>query len=213
VTAAFSHVLAFTAAAAVLVASPGLDTAVVLRQAAVGGPKSAALAASGVVMGLLVWGLTAAAGLTAVLLASRLAYIALKWAGAAYLVVVGVRMLLDKETHLSPAKSDLPPMGGDGVASFRRGLLTNLLNPKVGLFYATFLPQFIPSGASVGIFALMLAGIHLLLTAIWFSGLVAVSVPVRRLLTKPSFVRTLNRATGCVFVGFGLKLATSDNSN
>ena len=205
--------LAFTAAAAVLVATPGLDTAVVLRQAAVGGPKSAALAAGGVVMGLLVWGLTAAAGLTAVLLASRLAYTALKWAGAAYLIVVGVRMLLDRDAHHSPAASDLPSMGSDGVASFRRGLLTNLLNPKVGLFYVTFLPQFIPSGASVGAFALMLAGIHLLLTTIWFSVLVALSVPARRLLTKPAFRRTLNCAAGCVFVGFGLKLAASDNSN
>jgi threonine/homoserine/homoserine lactone efflux protein len=211
VTAAFSHVLAFTAAAAVLVATPGLDTAVVLRQAAVGGPKSATLAAGGVVMGLLVWGLTAAAGLTAVLLASRLAYTALSWAGAAYLVVAGVRMLLDRDTHHRPVTSDLAPMDGDGVVSFRRGLLTNLLNPKVGLFYVTFLPQFIPSGASVGAFALMLAGIHLLLTTIWFSVLVIVSVPARRLLTKPTFVRTLNRAAGCVFVGFGLKLAASPN--
>ena len=212
-TTAFSHVLAFAAAAAVLVATPGLDTAVVLRQAAVGGPKSAVLAASGVVMGLLVWGLTAAAGLTAMLLASHLAYTVLKWAGAAYLMVIGVRMLLDRDTHHSPTARDLSPMGGDGVASFRRGLLTNLLNPKIGLFYVTFLPQFIPSGTSVGAFALMLAGIHLLLTAAWFSALVTLSVPARRLLTKPAFTRTLNRAAGCLFVGFGLKLAASHNPN
>ena len=211
-TTAFPHVLAFTAAAAVLVATPGLDTAVILRQA-LGGPKSAALAAGGVVMGLLVWGLAAAAGLTAVLLASRLAYTALKWAGAAYLMIVGVRMLLDRDTHRSPAASDLPPMGGDGVAAFRRGLLTNLLNPKVGLFYVTFLPQFIPSATSVGAFALMLAGIHLLLTTLWFSVIVALSVPARRLLTKPTLTRTLNRAAGCIFIGFGLKLATSHNPN
>ena len=212
-TTALPHVLAFTAAAAVLVATPGLDTAVVLRQAVVGGPKSAVLAAGGVVMGLLVWGLAAAAGLTAVLLASRLAYTALKWAGAAYLMIVGVRMLLDRDTHRSPATSDLPAKGGDGVASFRRGLLTNLLNPKVGLFYVTFLPQFIPSATSVGAFALMLAGIHLLLTTLWFSVIVALSVPARRLLTKPTFTRTLNRAAGCIFIGFGLKLATSHNPN
>jgi threonine/homoserine/homoserine lactone efflux protein len=212
-TAAFSQMLAFTAAAAVLVATPGLDTAIVLRQAAVSGPKSAALAAGGIVIGLLVWGVTAAAGLTAVLLASRLAYSALKWAAAAYLVIVGVRMLLDKATPASPAAGDPPLTGDDGAACFRRGLLTNLLNPKVGLFYVTFLPQFIPSGAAVGVFALMLAGIHLLLTAIWFTVLVAVSVPARKLLAKPTFMRTLNRAAGCVFVGFGLKLAASDNSH
>ena len=98
-TTAFANVLAFAAAAAVLVATLGLDTAVVLRQAAAGGPKSAALAAGGVVLGLLVWGVSAAAGLTAVLLASRLAYTALTWAGAAYLVVVGIRMLLDRDLH------------------------------------------------------------------------------------------------------------------
>ena len=210
-TTAFANVLAFAAAAAVLVATPGLDTTVVLRQATVEGPKSAALAASGVVTGLLVWGISAAAGLSAVLLASRLAYTALTWAGAVYLVVVGIRMLLDRDLHRNPATSDLPPMGSDGVASFRRGLLTNLLNPKVGLFYVTFLPQFIPSGTSVGAFALMLAGIHLLLTTIWFSLLVALSVPARRLLAKPTFMRALNRAAGCVFVGFGLKLAASPN--
>jgi threonine/homoserine/homoserine lactone efflux protein len=77
----------------------------------------------------------------------------------------------------------------------------------------TFLPQFIPSETPVGAFALMLAGIHLLLTTIWFSMLVALSVPARRLLAKPTFKRTLNRAVGCVFVGFGLKLAASHNSN
>jgi threonine/homoserine/homoserine lactone efflux protein len=212
VTTAFANVLAFTAAAAVLVATPGLDTTVVLRQATVEWPKSAALAACGVVTGLLVWGISAAAGLSAVLLASRLAYAALTWAGAVYLVVVGIRMLLHRDNlHHHPAASDFPPMGSDGVASFRRGLLTNLLNPKVGLFYVTFLPQFIPSGPSVGAFALMLAGIHLLLTTAWFSMLVTLSVPFRRLLAKPTFRRTLNRTAGCVFVVFGLKLATSPN--
>ncbi len=84
-----------------------------------------------------------------------------------------------------------------------------LLNPKVGVFYITFLPQFVPHGASVAGYSFFLAGLHVLLTLAWFAVLIAATVPLGRFLRRPKAVRTLDRLTGLVFVGFGLKLATS----
>jgi threonine/homoserine/homoserine lactone efflux protein len=87
--------------------------------------------------------------------------------------------------------------------------MTNLLNPKVGVFYITFLPQFVPAGADVALYSFFLAGLHVVLTLVWFVTLVAATVPLERFLRRPSAVKTLDRLTGCVFLGFGFKLATS----
>jgi threonine/homoserine/homoserine lactone efflux protein len=95
------------------------------------------------------------------------------------------------------------------AGAFYRGFLSNILNPKVGVFYVTFLPQFIPHGINVAGFSLLLASIHVLITMVWFALLIALTVPLGRFLTKPRVVRNLDRLTGCVFVGFGLKLAVA----
>ena len=84
-----------------------------------------------------------------------------------------------------------------------------MLNPKVGVFYATFLPQFIPAGVNVAAFSLLLAGVHAALTLIWFAALIALTVPLGRRLQQPRVVQTLDRLTGGVFVAFGLKLAAA----
>jgi threonine/homoserine/homoserine lactone efflux protein len=88
-------------------------------------------------------------------------------------------------------------------------LLTNLLNPKVGVFYITFLPQFIPAAASVALFSFLLATIHVLLSVVWFAVLIAATVPMGRLLRRPRVVKGLDRVTGGVFIAFGAKLALS----
>jgi threonine/homoserine/homoserine lactone efflux protein len=93
--------------------------------------------------------------------------------------------------------------------AFYRGFLSNILNPKVGVFYVTFLPQFIPHGMNVASFSLLLAGIHVLITLTWFALLIALTIPLGRFLSKPRVVRNLDRLTGCVFVGFGVKLAVA----
>ena len=206
--------LAFVAAAGVLTITPGVDTAMVLRSSAARGPRAGAAAGLGICGGLMVWGAGAAFGLTALLAASALAFGVVKWAGAAYLVYLGARLLVKPRGSIGP----VAPAPGDAdrqetdhrrgaIAALRRGFLTNLLNPKVGVFYVTFLPQFIPHGVDVAAFSLLLAGVHVLLTLVWFSLLIALTVPLGRFRARPRVARALDRLTGGVFVAFGAKLA------
>jgi threonine/homoserine/homoserine lactone efflux protein len=197
--------VAFTLAAALLTVTPGLDTALVLRTAAAEGSRRAFAAALGICLGCLAWGGLVAVGLGVLLEASELAYQLLKWAGAAYLLYLGVRLI---------AVPRSPPVAGEGRPPpgsnwFLRGLMTNLLNPKVGAFYVSFLPQFIPAGASVPATTLLLAVIHSALGLVWFLLLIGATRPLARRLRDPALVRLLDRLTGGVLILFGLKLAFS----
>jgi threonine/homoserine/homoserine lactone efflux protein len=91
--------------------------------------------------------------------------------------------------------------------AMRRGFLTNLLNPKIGVFYVTFLPQFVQLGANVALFSFALACIHVTLGTTWFAILIAATAPLNRQLRRSAVVRMLDRMTGGVFIGFGVKLA------
>jgi threonine/homoserine/homoserine lactone efflux protein len=203
--------IAFTAAAGLLTITPGLDTALVLRTAAVEGPRRAMLAGAGICVGCLTWGLGASVGLGALLAASELAYDTLRIVGACYLILLGSRLLLRP-------RASAPRVGGSeterGVQPntpalrwFVRGFFTNVLNPKVGVFYATFLPLFIPAGVNVTAFSMLLASIHAAQGILWFAVLTSATRPLARWLGRPGVVATLDRATGGVLVGFGLRLA------
>lgn len=196
--------LAFTLAAALLTVTPGLDTALILRTAAAEGARRALAAGLGICLGCLVWGAVVAFGLGALLAASELAYLVLKWVGAAYLVWLGVQLLRSTRTGLADAPPPAP-----GSAWFRRGLLTNLLNPKVGVFYVSFLPQFVPPGAGVAATTLLLAAIHAALGLAWFLLLVAATRPLGQALRRPRVIRALDRATGGIFLLFAARLALS----
>jgi threonine/homoserine/homoserine lactone efflux protein len=204
-------ILLFIAAAGLLTITPGVDTAMVLRTSTSCGPRDGTAASLGICLGLLAWGMSAAFGLTALLAASELAFDIVKWAGAAYLVYLGVRLLAKPRNSMTVdrASLDTPTHGKKSRNAFYRGFLSNILNPKVGVFYVTFLPQFIPHGANVAGFSLLLASIHVLITLLWFSLLIALTVPLGCFLSKPRVVRNLDRLTGCVFVGFGVKLAVA----
>lgn len=197
--------IAFAVAAGLLTLTPGLDTALVLRAAAVEGPKRAALAAVGIGIGCLAWGAAAALGLAALLQASALAFTALKWAGAAYLVWLGLNMLLKPRARFEVTAA--ARSGESAAAWLRRGLLTNLLNPKVGVFYVSFLPQFLPTGVAPAPFIFLLAGLHVVMGLLWFACLIAATQPIATALKRPAVVRWLDRATGAVFLGFGVRLA------
>lgn len=200
-----SLLFAFLAAASILTITPGVDTAMVLRAAATR-PRTAAFASVGIALGCLVWAAAVSLGLGVLLQASEIAYTAVKWAGAAYLCWLGAQLLLKPRTALEADEGRAPP---SDASILRRGFLTNILNPKVGVFYVTFLPQFIPVGADVAASSFLLASIHVVLTLIWFSVLIAATVPLGRALRRPAVVRTLDRLTGAVFIGFGLRLAAS----
>ena len=197
--------IAFTLAAGLLTLTPGLDTALVIRTAAAEGPRRAVGAALGVGLGCLVWGTAASFGVGALLKVSALAYTVLKWMGAAYLAWTGIRMILKPRDRFEPGAMKAVDAGP--IAALRRGLLTNLLNPKVGIFYVSFLPQFIPAGAEPARFGLVLTAIHVAEGLAWFAALIAATVPIAGLLRAPAVVRWLDRVTGGVFVAFGLRLA------
>ena len=199
-------ILAFTAAAALLTITPGLDTALVLRTAAVEGPRRAFLAGLGICLGCLTWGLAASAGLGALLVLSSAAFNVVRWLGAGYLLYLGFQLLLRKR---NPASPDLEPAAVSPRGWFLRGLLTNLLNPKVGVFYLTFLPQFVPAGVSVTPFSMLLASIHAAEGLLWFGFLIALTRPLSAWLSRPAVVTTLDRATGLLLIGFGVRLVLS----
>lgn len=197
--------IAFSIAAGLLTITPGLDTALVLRTAAVDGPKPAWRAAIGIFLGTLIWGAAVALGLGALLSASQLAFEVLKWAGAAYLVWLGLHLILKPRERFDVGPSASPARGGG--AWLRRGLLTNLLNPKVGVFYASFLPQFVPAHVPAAPFMFGLACLHVLMGIAWFAALIGATRPIAGALQKASVVRWLDRLTGGVFLGFGVRLA------
>ncbi|NRQ32809.1 LysE family translocator [Nonomuraea sp. NN258] len=196
----------FAAVVALLTITPGLDTALILRTSLVAGRTSAWGVVLGVQLGTLAWGVLTAAGLSALFAASQLAYDVLRWAGAAYLVWMGLRMLLTRqEAAESP---DQKPEGfGRG---FTRGLVTNLLNPKVGAFYVAMLPQFIPAEAPHALMGLALAGVHVVEGLLWSTLLIGFATLMSGFLRTPAVRRFLDRVTGVVIVGFGVRLAFQD---
>lgn len=200
--------IAFTLAAALMTITPGLDTALVLRTATVEGGRRAWAASVGICIGCLAWGAIVAGGLGVLLAASEIAYTALKYAGAAYLVWLGLKLILSQREDFITAA----PAGARDAGAwlwFRRGLLTNLLNPKVGIFYVSFLPQFVPAGSDVAATTLLLAAIHALLGLAWFAALILATRPVAAALRRPRTIRWLDRMTGTVFLLFAARLALS----
>ncbi len=197
----------FSMAAGLLTITPGLDTALVLRTAAVEGSANAARAGIGIVTGCLAWGAAVAMGLGALLAASELAFTLLKWAGALYLLWLGLNLLLKPRSEFNMAAATRQVLEGPRNNWLQRGFLTNLLNPKVGVFYVSFLPQFVPAHVSPGPFIFLLAAVHALMGVVWFAALILLTRPIAGVLKRPGVVRKLDRVTGIVFVAFGARLA------
>ena len=194
----------FTIAAILIVLLPGPDTLVVVRNLIRGGRKAAIRTVFGVLSGLVVWVFAAALGLSAVLSASHDAYLALRIVGAAYLIWLGVQSLRSRGNPAEEPAASRRRLLGTG---FPAGIASDLLNPKVGVFFVTFLPGFVPHGYSVGWMSLLLGGIFLVLTAIYFAILIAASGPVTRWITDVRIRRRMDRITGLILIGFGARLA------
>ncbi|RJT51512.1 LysE family translocator [Rahnella variigena] len=200
--------LSYALAAGILTLTPGLDTALVLRTAASQGSKKALLSAFGISTGCLIWGAMVALGLGAVLAASEMAFTLLKWTGAAYLAWLGLQMLLKPRSEMNMAA----PEGSRkvlriGNSPFIRGLFGNVLNPKVGVFYVSFLPQFVATGYPVGPYIFGLAAMHAVIGTLWSITMISATRPLSRWLRRPAVVRTLDRLTGTVFLAFAVRLA------
>lgn len=206
------QVLAFIGVAALLTITPGADTMLVLRSVLAHGRWAGILTTLGIVSGLLVHATLSALGLSLILVRSAQLFHIVKLAGAAYLVFLGLQsiwVLIRHRDEVDPAEALPDPAGPrpEVWRSFVEGLLNNLLNPKVAIFYLAFLPQFISPGDPVLGKSILLAFIHLLMGIVWLS-LVAVSVErMRGLLVRPLNRRRLEAVAGVILIGLGLRLA------
>jgi len=202
--------LSFTLAAGLLTITPGLDTALVLRTAAVEGGKQALLAGVGICSGCLLWGAAASIGLSALLAVSGFAYSVLLIVGAIYLGYLGIKLFIRAFASTSSNGAAGPVWKEDQSTGsslwFKRGLLTNLLNPKVGVFYLSFLPQFIPADVQVWSFSVLLALFHATEGFLWFVLLTSATESLSGWLRRRSVVVVLDSAIGTILIAFGLKL-------
>jgi threonine/homoserine/homoserine lactone efflux protein len=220
-----SDLASFAVVAGLLTIIPGLDTALVVRTTVTQGRRRGFAVAFGITTGCLIWGAAAAVGVSALLVASRLAYDAVRAAGAIYLIWLGAAMLWrtrgrrdtaggEGASH-DPASHDRvsqPVSARPAESAFRswlRGTTTNLLNPKIGAFYVAMLPQFIPAHVSHLLAGLVLAGVHDAEGIIWFTLLISAVHFARRFLDSNRARTIMDRITGAVLIGFGLRLALS----
>jgi threonine/homoserine/homoserine lactone efflux protein len=207
-----SSVLSFALVAGLLTIIPGLDTAMVLRATLRNGRGHGFAAALGVNCGALVWGAGAALGVSALLEVSSVAYAALRIAGAGYMLWLGSRLLWQAVRRSPPdelASADPVAASPRLAQSWSRGLMTNLLNPKIGAFYVSVLPQFIPPHSSHLAVGLLLAGVHDLEGLAWFTMIILAAHTARRLLARRRTQQAIDALTGTVLIGFGLRLGLS----
>lgn len=199
------NVVAFTLAATLLTLTPGLDTALVLRTAAVEGRAQAIRAALGINAGCLIWGTAVAFGLGALIAVSELAYDVLKYCGAAYLCWLGLNMMVRPRNSM--VANDTTRV--QNTNWFLKGMLGNVLNPKVGIFYVSFLPQFIPQGHSLILWTFGLVNIHVVIGFIWSMALIGATRPLAQILRREKVIQWMDRLTGGVFLLFAARLALS----
>jgi threonine/homoserine/homoserine lactone efflux protein len=192
---------AFSLAAALIILLPGPDTLVMIRSIVRGGRSRGVSTACGNLLGLAVWVSAAALGLSALLRASHLGYDVLRIAGAGYLIWLGVQSIRLRRTPTDDRRSGLVGTG------FLAGLITNLLNPKVGVFFVTFLPGFVPHGYPVGATSLIFGAIFVLETAVYWIVLLGLAAKVTHWMNQPRTRRRLDATAGAVLIAFGARLA------
>lgn len=216
--------LGATGVLALLTLVPGPDMAVVTRRAVTRGRGDGLRTVAGIAVGLLVWGALTVAGLAALLAASAEVYLVVKIAGAAYLCLLGIRSLLRPGAEPSGggatgggATGGAAATGGGatsgraagGGGAWRTGLVANVLNPKIAVFYTGLLPALAPPGLRPAVGMALLVLVHVLLTALWLGTYAYVLSRARRFFARPRVRRGLDRVTGVVLIGFGVRVATT----
>lgn len=200
----------FAILAGVLTIIPGPDSALILRSALVQSRKHAYWTAFGIASGTFVWGAAAALGAAALLAASEVAFAILKIIGALYLAYLGISMIVKSFRRHVVVAGPVSPLGTLRGA-FGRGALTNLLNPKVGVFYIALIPQFIPPGVPPVGMGLLLALVHVVESIVWFTALIVAAHFARKWLSSPRVSAWIDRVTGGILVAFGVALAAESS--
>jgi threonine/homoserine/homoserine lactone efflux protein len=205
------NLLPFIGATALIAMAPGPSTVVILRRSVSAGRRAGAATVLGNETGVLLWGLAAAFGLSALLAASQLAYDAIRVAGGGVLVYMGVRALWQvRRGHRGEGPQPVPAGPGEAGPlwrSYRVGLLTNFANPKAGVFAVSFLPQFVADGAPVLATLMLFSVLWVLIDLVWYSGVIWLVDRTRRAFERPSVRRRLEQVSGVVLVGLGVRLA------
>jgi threonine/homoserine/homoserine lactone efflux protein len=205
-----SQLLAFLAVSAVVIVTPGPDTALTIRNALLGGRRSGAFTALGVASGQACWTVATSAGVAALLVASERVFAALKLAGAAYLVYLGLQALLHavrgRESRPLPAGRAPAPLAAS--VAYRQGVISNLANPKMAVFFTSLLPQFAPGGGASFAALLALGLLFCTMTLAWLSAYAVAVAKAGDVLRRPAIRRALEAVTGAVLVALGLRVAT-----
>ena len=201
----------FLAVSAVVIVAPGPDMALVGRNAIFGGRRVAVSTAAGVVLGLAVWSVAASVGVAALLRRSEPAFVTLKIVGALYLVWLGFQALrIAVRGPRDVAVSRAIALRHRPRRALRQGFLSNLANPKIAVFFTSFLPQFAQPGASFG--ALLALGlVFSLMTLVWLAGYGVFVAKAGDVLRRPRIRRVLEGFSGAVLIAFGVRLATLDH--
>lgn len=199
-----SRLVAFIGVAAILTILPGADMALVTRNTLALGRRRAMLTIVGICSGCLIHATASALGVSAILATSATAYNILKTVGAAYLVWMGVQSI---RSSAGPAVGPVSVRDRSHVGPFLQGFLTDVLNPKVAIFYLTFLPQFISPGEPVFRRSLFLAAVHIIMGLIWLTSYAWFIDRLGVVLTRPRVKASLERVTGFVLIAFGARLA------
>ncbi len=196
--------LTFLAAATLIIVAPGPDSLLVTRNVFRRGRRGGLVTAAGTVTGLALWSLAAALGLSALLAASRIGYDGVRVAGGIYLIWLGIQSLRSRgAVPTAPTETTPMPMH----RAYLSGVLSNVLNPKIGVFFVTFLPGFVPAGAPVGATAALLGALFVVETGLWLVVLVWLVGRGTGWLSRRDVRRWLDRATGVVLIGFGVRVA------
>lgn len=187
---------------------PGPGAMVIIRQASQDTRRAAFTTLIGNETALLAWGIAAACGLTALVAASQVAYDAIRFTGAAILLLLGVQALVSRSSARPPAAGPGDgPRSGSAWQSYSAGLFTNLMNPKAGVFAMSFLPQFAPPGLPRFWGFVLLAGCWALADALWFTGVIWGIGKTRKLLVRPRVWRRISQASGLAMIGLGIRAA------
>lgn len=203
------HYWLFLATAVVLILTPGQDTFFILGRSLSGGRAAGIAAALGVSAGTVIHTLLAALGLSALLATSAYAFMAVKFAGAAYLIYIGVRALWSRAEGLAGRIG--PDSNAGQWPAFRQGMLTNLLNPKVALFFLALMPQFIAASSTQKVAAFLALGMSFVtLGMVWCVVLAIAAAGLRSaFVRRPTLGAALDKIAGALFIGLGIRLATT----
>jgi threonine/homoserine/homoserine lactone efflux protein len=201
-----SELVAFVGVAVLVIVTPGPDTAMTIRGTLLGGRRAGVMTAFGVVSGQACWTVAASAGITALLVASEPAFVALKLIGAAYLVYLGGQAIVAAirgTVAREPDLHDRPPL--PARTAYRQGLVSDLGNPKMAAFFTSLLPQF---GTSFG--GMLALGLTFCaLTWVWLAAYATTVARMHATLRRPRVRRTIEAVTGTVLVALGARLATA----